>query len=581
MSDWRSLLNRADWRQAAQAARPYAPGVAIAAAVFAAPLLLLYLIPPILGLFAPKLDPGVDLYAVNRPLAFTFLDAAGAEVGHRGAVVGERLKLEEMPAYLPAAFIAMEDRRFYYHNGIDPVGLGRALLLDLRARHWVAGGSTISQQTAKIVYTNQQRTMSRKLTELIDAAGLEKSLTKRQILQLYLNRIYLGSAAYGVDGAARVYFGTSARQLTLAQAAMLATLTRAPSVFSPRRDLLKAQQRASLVLDSMVDNGAITESQAEEARAQPAQIIDRASLDARNYFLDSAVDEATRLATVNGVAPSADMVVHTTLEPKVQEAARLAALRTIAKFGKKSRVSEAAVVIMKPDGAVSALIGGVDYRDSVFNRATQAHRQPGSAFKPFVYLTALEAGLSPWETRDDEAVDIGGYKPTNFGGKIYGTLTLAEALAHSVNTITVNLAQEVGMPNVVAAAKRVGITSPLEANASLALGTSEVTPIELTAAYAAFANGGYRVSPYLVTEVDIGNKPLYQRHATAAPASHRSSRGPRPDRHAVWRGGQWHRRLCLAARARGGGQDRHHAGFSRRLVCGLHHRLCRCRLGRQ
>jgi len=379
----------------------------------------------------------------------------------------------------------------------------------------VAGGSTISQQTAKIVYTNQQRTMSRKLTELIDAAGLEKSLTKREILQLYLNRIYLGSAAYGVDGAARVYFGTSARQLTLAQAAMLATLTRAPSVFSPRRDLLRAQQRASLVLDSMVENGAITDAQAAQARANPAPIIDRAGMDARNYFLDTAAEEATRLATVNGTAPASDMVVHTTLEPKVQEAARLAALRTITKFGKKSRVSEAAVVIMKPDGAVSALIGGVDYRDSVFNRATQAHRQPGSAFKPFVYLTALEAGLSPWETRDDVAVDIGGYKPINFGGKSYGTMTLSDALAHSVNTITVNLAQEVGMRNVVAAARRVGITSPLEANASLALGTSEVTPLELTSAYAAFANGGFRVSPYLVTEVDIGTKPVYQRRAPA------------------------------------------------------------------
>jgi len=515
MPDWRDRLDSPELRKVAQLARPYAPFFAIAMAVIALPLAALYLMPLVLGLFAPTLDPAVDLYAVNRPVAFTFLDAEGNEVGHRGAVVGERLKLDEMPAYLPAAFIAMEDRRFYHHNGIDPLGLGRALLLDIRARRWVAGGSTISQQTAKIVYTNQQRTMSRKLTELIDAAGLEKTLTKQQILQLYLNRIYLGSAAYGVDGASRVYFGTSARKLTLAQAAMLATLTRAPSVFSPRRDLLKAQQRASLVLDSMVENGAITEAQATEARAHPAEIIDRASVDARNYFLDTAADEATKLTTVNGKEPSADMVVRTTLEPKVQEAARLAALRTINKYGKKTRTSEAAMVIMKPDGAVSALIGGVDYRDSVFNRATQAHRQPGSAFKPFVYLAALEAGLSPWETRDDEPVDIGGYHPTNFGGKSYGTLTLADALAHSVNTITVNLAQEVGMPKVVAAAKRLGITSPLEANASLALGTSEVTPIELTAAYAAFANGGYRVTPYLVTEVDIANKTVYQRHAAS------------------------------------------------------------------
>ena len=515
MPERQNLWDSEDWQRLVRAAQPYGPLFAIVMAVIAVPLALLYLTPLVLGLFAPRLDPSIDLYAVNRPLAFTFLDLSGREVGHRGAIVGERLKLDEMPAYLPAAFIAMEDRRFFYHNGIDPLGLGRALLLDLRARHWVAGGSTISQQTAKIVYTQQQRTMSRKLTELVDAAGLEKTLSKQQILQLYLNRIYLGSGAYGVDGAARVYFGTSARRLNLAQAAMLATLTRAPSVFSPRRDLLRAQQRASLVLDSMVDNGAITEAEATEARAHPAVITDRAATESRNYFLDAAADEATRMATVNGVAPSADMIVHTTLEPKIQEAARLAASRTLNKSGKKTRTSQAAVVVMKPDGAVSAMIGGVDYQDSVFNRATQAHRQPGSAFKPFVYLTALEAGMTPWETRDDVAVDIGGYRPTNFGGKSYGTLTLADALAHSVNTITVNLAQEVGMRNVVATAKRVGITSPLQANASLALGTSEVTPLELTAAYAAFANGGFRVTPYLVSEVDIGAKTVFLRHAPA------------------------------------------------------------------
>jgi penicillin-binding protein 1A len=513
MSERQYPWNSGDWRRLVQAAQPYGPAFATAMALIAVPMALLYLTPLLLGLFAPRLDPAIDLYAVNRPLAFTFLDSSGNDVGHRGAIVGERLKLEEMPVYLPAAFIAMEDRRFYYHNGIDPLGLGRALLLDLRARHFVAGGSTISQQTAKIVYTQQQRTMSRKLTELVDAAGLEKTLTKQQILQLYLNRIYLGSGAYGVDGASKVYFGTSARQLSLAQAAMLATLTRAPSVFSPRRDLLRAQQRASLVLDSMVDNGAITESQAAEARAHPAVITDRTGVNARNYYLDTAADEATKLATINGVAPSSDMVVHTTLEPKVQEAARLAALRTLNKSGKKTRTGEAAVVVMKPDGAVSAMIGGVDYTDSVFNRVTQAHRQPGSAFKPFVYLAALENGITPWETRDDEAVDIGGYRPTNFGGKSYGTLTLADALAHSVNTITVNLAQEVGIRNVIATAKRVGITSPLAANASLALGTSEVTPLELTAAYAVFANGGYRVSPYLVTQVDIGTRTVYLRHA--------------------------------------------------------------------
>jgi penicillin-binding protein 1A len=511
--DWADQLGER-LRHWAQIGRPYAPWFARGMAAIAVPLALLYLLPQFLGLFAPTLDPKLDLYAVNRPTAFTFLDASGKEVGHRGAVVGERLKLEDMPAYLPAAFVAMEDRRFYSHNGIDPIGLARALLTDIRAGHWVAGGSTISQQTAKIVYTNQARTFSRKLTELVDAAGLEESLSKKQILELYLNRLYLGSGAYGVDGAARIYFGVSARDVTLAQAAMLATLTRAPSVFSPRRDLLAAQQRATWVLDAMVETGAITEAQAAQARAHPAIVVDRESQDARNYFLDTAADDAKRLA---GPKAKGDLIVHTTLEPRLQEAARLAALHTIEKSGKRLKVSEAAVVMMHPDGAVAALIGGTDYSASVFNRATQARRQPGSAFKPFVYLAALEDGISPWDVRDDVPVDINGYKPANFGDHYYGPLDLADALAHSVNTITVNLAQEVGIPKVVAAAKRLGITSPLANNPSLALGTSEVTPIELTAAYAAFANGGFAVTPYFVTQVDGGGGTVtyYKRTAPA------------------------------------------------------------------
>ena len=493
--------------------RRWAPLFAIIVAAFAVPVAVLFLLPSLLGLFAAPLNPGLDLYAINRPLAFTFLDVNGEEVGHRGAVVGERLHLEDMPAYLPAAFIAVEDRRFYIHNGIDPVGLLRASLLDLRAHKAVAGGSTISQQTAKIVYTAQERTVSRKLTELIDAAGLEKSLSKKQILELYLNRLYLGSAAYGVDGAAHVYFGVSARELTLPQAAMLATLTRAPSVFSPRRDLPRAQNRAAHVLDAMVQTGAITKAQADDAKANPAIVIDHANVDARNFFLDTAADQAKQLAAQNGNLPNADLVVRTTMEPRLQDAARIAATDVISKYGTKDRTHEAAVVMMKTDGAVSALIGGTDYDTSVFNRAIQARRQPGSAFKPFVYLAALEAGISPWDMRDDEPVDINGYKPANFGNHEYGTLTLADALAHSVNTITVNLAQEVGIAKVIGAARRTGIVSPLTPTPSLALGTSEVTPLELTGAYAAFANGGYRVYPYFVTEVDQGSKVLYRRHA--------------------------------------------------------------------
>ena len=489
---------------------------AIGLAVLTVPLALIFLAPTFLGWVAPPLDKNIDLYAVNRPVAFTFLDSAGIDVGHRGAVVGERLTLEQMPDYLPAAFIAVEDRRFYSHHGLDVKGLIRATFTNLRAGHAVAGGSTITQQTAKIVFTQQERTFSRKFTELINAAQLENALSKKQILELYMNRLYLGSGAFGVDGAARVYFGKSAKDLTLPEAAMLATLTRAPSVFTPRRDLAAAQLRASRVLDQMVQTGAISQEQAEAARAKPAVVIDRASMDARNYFLDTAADEARALATVNGKPPTADLIVHTTLVPRLQEAARLAVNDVIKNRGLKLKTSEAAVVLMQPDGAVAALIGGFDYSGSVFNRATQAKRQPGSAFKPFVYLAAMEAGLTPWDVRDDQPVDINGWTPTNFGGRQYGSLTLSDALAHSVNTIAANLAQEVGVPAVVQAAQRVGILSPLIANPSLALGTSEVTPLEMATAYSAFANGGYRVYPYLVTRVDTqGGQTLYTRTAPA------------------------------------------------------------------
>jgi penicillin-binding protein 1A len=484
---------------------------AVLAVILLVPAALILLVPTLLSWLAPPLDLSQDLYAVNRPVAFTFLDATGDVVGHRGAIVGERLGLNEMPSYLPAAFIAMEDRSFYTNEGFDLRGLIRATFENLRARHVVAGGSTITQQTAKIVFLTQQRTFNRKFQELLDAAELAKSLSKQQILELYLNRIYLGSGAYGVDGAAHVYFNKSARKLSLAEAAMLATLTRAPSVFSPRRDLARAQSRADRVLQAMVDTGAITQTEADDARAHPAIISDRAVVDSRNYFMDTAADEALKLATSNGQAPTADLVVHTTMEPAVQDAARSAAIRNIHKSGRRVHATEAAVIVMKPDGAVSALVGGIDYDESVFNRATQARRQPGSAFKPFVYLAALEQGLTPWDVRDDQPVDINGWTPTNYGGRSYGTITLADALAHSVNTITANLAQEVGVSTVVDAAERCGIASPLMANASLALGTSEVTPLELTTAYAAFASGGNRVYPYFVTEVDSAGRVIYRR----------------------------------------------------------------------
>ena len=495
-----------------QRRRLYVPFAAIAGVFVVLPALILFLLPTVLSWMAPPLDMAKDLYTVNRPVAFTFVDADGSEVGHRGAIIGKRMSLEEMPPYLPAAFIAMEDRNFYSHGGFDVKGLIRALWINWRAGHVVQGGSTITQQTVKIVFLSQERTLTRKLDELMDAAVLEKSLSKKQILELYLNRIYLGAGAYGVDGAAHVYFNKSADALTLPEAAMLATLTRAPSVFSPRRDLPKAQARAAIVLKAMVETGAITEAQAAEARQHPAVISDRASADSRNFYFDTAADEAKRLVAQAGGTVTNDLIVHTNFNAAIQDAARTNALATLRKSGRKMHVHEAAVVVMKPDGAVVALLGGTDYAESSFNRATQAHRQPGSAFKPFVYMAALESGLTPWDTRSDEPVDINGWTPTNYGGRSYGTLTLADALAHSVNTITANLAQEVGVSNVVQAAARCGIESPLAENASLALGTSEVTPLELTRAYAVFANGGLKVYPYFVTAIeDDRGHVLYRR----------------------------------------------------------------------
>ena len=445
----------------------------------------------------PDLPYTANLYALNRPQAFTFLDEKGTVVGRRGAIVGERLTLEQMPPYLPAAFLAMEDRHFYEHHGIDVTGMLRAFLTDVVSGHIVQGGSTVTQQLAKILFLSPERTLSRKIDEIADALALEKHLTKQQILELYLNRIYLGSGAYGVDGAAHVYFGKSARKVTVAEAAMLAALTRAPTAFSPRRDLAAAQVRANHVLDSMLATGAATNAQIAEARLNPAEVSDLTEDNARDYFLDTAADEARQVAG-NSVG---DLVVVTTINTAMQSAARHAVQAVLDKQGEKANASQGALVAMTPDGAVRALIGGRDYAESTFNRITQAHRQPGSSFKVFVYTAALEAGLSPNTTRDDTPVQLGSYTPQNYGGTQWGRLTLTDALAHSVNTIAVNLEQEVGVQSVIAVARRLGITSPLEANASLALGSSDVIPMELTAAYGTFAALGVHPQPYTVLEV--------------------------------------------------------------------------------
>ena len=484
-----------DWRDLGKGLGMFAGGVAAVALVIGAMLVLF------LKTIEPTIPPGADLYAVNRPAAMTFVDESGKRIGVRGAIVGERLKLSEMPRYLPAAFLAMEDRKFYQHHGIDPRSLLRAAIVDLKAGRIVQGGSTITQQVVKIVFLSPDRTLSRKLQEIAGARALEQRFSKDQILEIYLNRLYLGSGAYGVDGAAHVYFGKSARNLTVSEAAMLGALTRAPTAFSPRRDLPTAQERAGKVLDAMVEGAFLSADQAAQARAHPAGVVDQTEDLARDYFLDAAADEVKQLGLGDG-----DLTVTTTMDPNLQTAARQQIATVLGRRASvAAKAGQGALVSMAPDGAIRALIGGRDYAESSFNRATKAHRQPGSAFKPFVYLAALERGLTPATVRIDQPITITDHSkewsPDNYTETHIGPVTLEQAFAHSINTVAVELGQEVGLPSVISVAHRLGIESQLEPNASLALGTSEVTPLELTSAYAAFATLGHRVHPYMVVEV--------------------------------------------------------------------------------
>ena len=481
------------------------PALVVSGAISVGAVAIVYLA---LSWAAPIFPMNADLYALNRPQAYSFLNEKSEFVGRRGAVVGERLSLSELPPYLPAAFLVMEDRRFYQHDGIDFRGLARAAWADLKSGRFDQGGSTITQQLVKILFLTPDRTIARKLVEMAGARQLEKLLTKDQILELYLNRIYLGAGAYGVDGAAQAYFGKSARDVTVAEAAMLASLTNAPTTNSPRRNLKAAQQRSALVLRAMVKYGKMKDSEIAESLAHPATIVAEAVNTERNYFLDTAADEAKSLAP----GATGDLTIVTTLDVTMQKAASAAIDSVMKKRAASGQVKQAALVAMRPDGAVRAMMGGRDYSESAFNRITNAHRSPGSAFKPFVYLTALEKGLARDTIRYDEPIAIKDWSPDNFDGSYAGAVTLQAALTRSINTVAIGLGQEVGLPSVISTAQRLGIGSPLEPNASLAIGTSEVTPLELTAAYASFASLGYAADPYTVIEIRTADgNVVYQR----------------------------------------------------------------------
>ena len=415
----------------------------------------------------------------------------------RGEMSGTDVPIKELPPYLPRAFIAIEDRRFYSHVGVDPFGLARAAVANLLRRGVAQGGSTITQQLAKNLFLTQNRTLWRKMQELVLALWLEHKFSKAEILELYLNRVYFGSGAYGVEAAAQRYFGKSARQVKVAEAAMLAGLVKSPSRLAPSRNPNGAERRAQAVLAAMAELGVITETMAKTALAQPARAVKPAGAGSVNYVADWIMDVLDDL--VGRVEQ--DLVVETSIDPVLQAAAEKALVDELALKGQKLDVSQGAVVAMTPDGAVRALVGGKNYADSQYNRAVAAKRQPGSAFKPFVYLTALERGLTPETVREDKPVVLKGWKPENYSRDYHGPVTLTQALAHSLNTVSVRLTLELGPAAVAKTAYRLGIASKLDPNPSLALGTSEVSLIELTSAYAPFANGGEAVTPHVVERV--------------------------------------------------------------------------------
>ena len=454
-------------------------------------------LPPIQSLEIPKRPPTIEIVGLDGSLLAT-----------RGEMAGANVALKDLPPYLPKAFIAIEDRRFYSHHGIDPFGILRAAVANILHRGVAQGGSTLTQQLAKNLFLTQERTLQRKLQEAELALWLERKHSKAEILELYLNRVYFGSGAYGVEAAAQRYFGKSARNVTLAEAAMLAGLVKSPSRLAPNRNPEGAEKRAQTVLAAMADAKFITEAQAQASMGHPSFSVKPAGADTVNYVADwigEVLDDLIGQVDQN-------IVVQTSIDPKLQRIAEASVIDELAAKSVKFNVSQGALVAMSPDGAVRAMVGGRNYAESQYNRAVTARRQPGSAFKPFVYLTAIEAGLTPQTIRQDAPLDVKGWKPENYGHEYFGAVTLTQALAMSLNTVAVRLGLEVGPRNVVRTAHRLGIASKLEANATIALGTSEVSLTELVGAYAPFANGGLGVTPHVVTRIrTTDGKVLYTR----------------------------------------------------------------------
>lgn len=443
-----------------------------------------------IGYFALDLPDLSSLTAALRKPSITILSDDGEQIAAFGDVYGDSLTLDQMPKALPAAVLATEDRHFYYHFGLDPIGLARAMLVNFRAHRWVQGGSTITQQLARTLFLSPAKNLKRKMQELLLSVWLEHEFSKEQILTIYLNRVYLGSGTWGVDAASRRYFDLPATRLNLYQCALLGGLMKAPSRYNPQNDREQSLKRTTQVLANMVDAGYITQEQMAEALQSGQASVKQISHTGR-YFADWVHDQVAPIA-----GNDRDIVVRTTLDMNLQREAEAQLEALLAGPGAKAGVTQGAMVVMTPDGAVRALVGGRNYAASQFDRATQGMRQPGSSFKAFVYLAAIEQGMSENDLIEDLPITSGKYRPENYTKKYEGEVSLRHAFAKSSNVAAVRLIERIGPRRVIAVAKRLGITSELRPDASLALGTSEATLLEMTAAYASFANGGVGVFPY-------------------------------------------------------------------------------------
>ncbi|MFI4974745.1 MAG: transglycosylase domain-containing protein [Caulobacterales bacterium] len=456
----------------------------------------------------PQLPP------IRRDPQITFIDRSGTVIGVRGGRYGPPVDVARAPTYVTAAFVAIEDRRFYEHQGIDAMGVARAIVTDVLRGRAAQGASTITQQLARNLFLNADRTMERKATEAVYAVELERAYTKQQILGLYLSRVYFGSGAYGIEAAAERYYGKPAGRLTLAEAATLAGVVKSPTEYDPSDHPENAARRARLVLDAMLETGAITASQRSRALASMPRARKTGPNGPAQYFVDWLDGQTLRLVG----QPTADLVVETTLDAPLELAAASSAQAVVTRYAHDD-VEQAALVALDPSGRVRAMVGGVDYGKSPFDRAVEAHRQAGSSWKPFVYLTAMEAGRTPDTLAVDQPVTINGWSPRNFEPEFLGPITLEKALAQSVNTVAAELANEVGTGAVAATAHRVGIVSPLTTEPAMALGADLVTPLEMAQAYDAFSNGGNRVSAYGIERIrTISGRVLYAHNQPPAPA---------------------------------------------------------------